>query len=1103
MVLLRRRNWILTLVAACATLLSYQIGVVWLRPAFMEEHYYGKQRLWAEFLATCDCDEKTCPDTFKLSMMHGSLYDRLMLDSRQGNRSVVKHLVWQPYKVAAAYPWRLRMYAHMALVLPRSLALMHGWWLSASEDLALALHHLSRGVPLVLDPDSAAGQRVEPDASILCKLEPPDAKEGPEAQPQPEPEEHSRAAPAEPSGNGTAAEQPQPQQQQQQPQEQQEEESRVQKDPEDRGGDDDGGGGSGEGGPGGNRGDSSSGGSGGGGGSDATAKSGGGGGGGGKRKRKAAAPDDEASVRRFVCTLYDVRGGAAMLRLLSPDQLAAAASGRRRDSGGGRRQDDERPLPPLPAPVTPPPPPPLPAVQGALDVGGDSGSGGTGDGQRQEMCIGPNGEGAVGGSCPAPAEWAAAPGAAAACDAAAAEAAESGIGAGGGDGTPGQDGPAAPPPVDAGSKGPEGGPRGDERAGGGDDAGGGVSGACRNSIFIRPPRQSEVSEHVRETEASPLGLSFRELVRTSLPRVAEALGWLLLPHVMLGRYVLLLAPFTAAGAAGDGAGAAAAGAAGGGYGSKSYNDQPPMSSVGVQLMLLAGTLLTTVELLLWARVASELMSLSRPRRPWARRREAAWRVVYEGMVQPLREALLSWNITHFVGLPLLQLALSMPSLDWALLLPLAYCVLTLGTANCDVAARATPALLRVARRARHHEGGYHLLLLNVVMSAEPQALPYITRLLQWVGVFEAVGNAGRAAVVAATLEEAPGLAAALAAAAQRRGGAAAAAGGAGADGGGGGDLAAAMMARVAAAEDPDREGRHGRADGELYDSDDDIEEEEAEDGGRDVRAVVLRWPAPLKLPPEVHDWEDVPRGFTCAITQQLMTQPAMLVSPELPAAPTYERSAIQQWLAGQMRDPKSNTALRSYNLLPNEDLYRAIDDWVTHRLRDAQRPPRRSGRTRRRPTGRHDPGGAGGAAAAAAVALPPGGPGAGQPPTAAVAVVGMAALDADADGGPSASHSGDDSDSYTRSAGRSASVLASLAQGASDLMDTGMEVMSRAAAAAAATAVAAAAAAGGGLARREQPPRPDAAGPDGAAPGGEEQQGGRGGPPLGKGDGRR
>jgi hypothetical protein len=74
---------------------------------------------WCHLLLTPIAGLSPGPDNFNLNMMHGSLYDRLMSDSKHGNISVVKHLVWQPHKVAAAYPWRLRMYAHMALVLPR------------------------------------------------------------------------------------------------------------------------------------------------------------------------------------------------------------------------------------------------------------------------------------------------------------------------------------------------------------------------------------------------------------------------------------------------------------------------------------------------------------------------------------------------------------------------------------------------------------------------------------------------------------------------------------------------------------------------------------------------------------------------------------------------------------------------------------------------------------------------------------------------------------------------------------------------------------------------------------------------------------------------
>ncbi|GFR47581.1 hypothetical protein Agub_g9309, partial [Astrephomene gubernaculifera] len=507
-------------------------------------------------------------------------------------------------------------------------------------------------------------------------------------------------------------------------------------------------------------------------------------------------------------------------------------------------------------------------------------------------------------------------------------------------------------------------------------------------IMIRPPRRSEVSEHIREQEASPLALPPLELLRRLLPRAAEVAGWLLMPHAMFSRYVLLVAPAYGVGGEGGGGGGEGMGSSsGGGVGEGSGT--APWQHVGTQLMLLAGALLTCFEVQLFGRAVAELLSLRRPRRPLARRRALAWRVCCEGLLLPLREAIPVWNMTHFIALPLLQLLLPPPAMDLVLLVPLTYCTAMLGAAACDVAARATAALLRVARRVRQHDGGTTLLLPSIVHAADPDAVPLLGRTYTLM-LYDMVGQSGRAAVAAALAEEAPALAAELAERRQRRQQQQRLDGDGGGDGGTWGELAAAMRARVAppgagdggrrgarrrraeadaaaAAAVPGgdaagvaggeaverREGEHGEQaeeehppqeaaaadleDGHEDDEDDDDDDEDEEmERRRAGLAVQLRWPAPLQLPPEVHDWEDVPRGFTCAITQHVMGQPAMLVSPELPAAPTYERAAIQQWLATHMRDPKSNTPLTSYTLLPNEDLHRAIDDWVHFKLKAAR-----------------------------------------------------------------------------------------------------------------------------------------------------------------------
>ncbi|KXZ47619.1 hypothetical protein GPECTOR_34g778 [Gonium pectorale] len=106
--------------------------------------------------------------------------------------------------------------------------------------------------------------------------------------------------------------------------------------------------------------------------------------------------------------------------------------------------------------------------------------------------------------------------------------------------------------------------------------------------------------------------------------------------------------------------------------------------------------------------------------------------------------------------------------------------------------------------------------------------------------------------------------------------------------------------------------------------------------GRGVADLLLlgRWPPPLQLPPESHGWsEAVPHGFLCPITHSLMTQPALLVSPQLSeASPTYELSAIRQWLQSNRTDPTTGRFLRTYHFIHNDNLRKAIEDWVADRL---------------------------------------------------------------------------------------------------------------------------------------------------------------------------
>eukprot|EP00198_Chlamydomonas_reinhardtii_P005326 XP_001694662.1 predicted protein [Chlamydomonas reinhardtii] len=1113
----------------------------------------------------------------------------------------------------------------MGLMLPRSLALLHAWWLSSTEDLALALAHLSQGVPLVLDPDSSAGLRVEPDAVLRCSL----------ADPEQDPDQAAAGGgpgglPLEQQGNGTSGGRRRRSAAAgsglggEGPEDAEEGAADVDEEDEDGDGDEDDGDDDGEGGQpedgaaesegvpeaaqppaltqglngeadrvdvvaedptaaaaqaaldaaaGGSAGANSDSHAGG----EAVAAGAGQEGAGkptaagdvlpapaaagagagatplrpaGKRARGGAASGIGAKKRRwggadaepmrpFRCVVLEARGRMPLLNLNTAAPKPAATTAPASDTESSETSEPSEAQQPSPEQSQTPEPAPSAGEDGAENCGADTNmSAAAGGGQSSQRCRAPAppATDAVTASCAAVGEGengscaAAAEGTVAGSEAinstgapaqpnnidAATAASNRTTAAGAGRGRAGTGTGAGRAGRRQRRRGATGGPR-DTAAG---------SSVCRNVIFVRPPQRAELADHVREVEASPLGLPPVELLRRMMPKAAELAGWLVLPHAMLARYVLLLsnpppalllgapgvgpAPQAAAAMPGGSSGVFSLGAwdgaeAGAGHVGTAVRllaawlGRMPLLHVGTQLMLLAGGLMTFCDLQLWSRVAAELASLRRPRRPWPRRRLAAWRVLYEGLVQPQREALLSWNITHFVLLPLLRMALPASALDVALLLPLVYSVGVLGAGNSDVAARASAALLRVARRVRRHEGGYHLMLLSVVEGADPAALPAGCRLLLTAIMDSGLGPPARAAVAAAMLEEAPALAAALAAEAQRREhAAAAAAGGAGAAGAGagagaetgadggaagggfgpGGELAAAMQAQVAPPVDRHLRlgdaaggavagaagGEEGAAAEEELEYDSDEEDEDAAQGqGRAGGPVVLRWPAPLQLPPEVADWEDVPRGFTCAITQGLMQQPAMLVSPDLPSAPTYERAAIQQWLASQMRDPKSNTPLRSYSLLPNDDLSRAIDDWVHWRLRaESKAARRRQARDALRVQEDAEADAAGPSSGAAAADLDQGWD---SGASSSGDEVGGGGGAAGAGGAGASTSTGGGSRQLrarrTRSGAaaptRSTSVLASLARGASSLLEGGAEVVSRGVAAAAATAAAAAA----------------------------------------------
>eukprot|EP00775_Hariotina_reticulata_P005681 gene5681-5919_t len=118
-------------------------------------------------------------------------------------------------------------------------------------------------------------------------------------------------------------------------------------------------------------------------------------------------------------------------------------------------------------------------------------------------------------------------------------------------------------------------------------------------------------------------------------------------------------------------------------------------------------------------------------------------------------------------------------------------------------------------------------------------------------------------------------------------------------------------------------------------------------------AVIGPWPAPLAIPEAIDDLSnaDVPRGFICPITQSIMRQPALLLHDGTVTPSTYDKEAIQQWLAshrcrGQkvnvplavapvvheelvsIKSPGTQLRMKSVKLVYNGDLARSIEDWV-------------------------------------------------------------------------------------------------------------------------------------------------------------------------------
>ena len=68
--------------------------------------------------------------------------------------------------------------------------------------------------------------------------------------------------------------------------------------------------------------------------------------------------------------------------------------------------------------------------------------------------------------------------------------------------------------------------------------------------------------------------------------------------------------------------------------------------------------------------------------------------------------------------------------------------------------------------------------------------------------------------------------------------------------------------------------------------------------------------------------EEPPADFICPITTELMSDPVMAADGH-----SYERSAIERWLATKSTSPMTGEELELTRLFPNHILRRMIRDW--------------------------------------------------------------------------------------------------------------------------------------------------------------------------------
>jgi hypothetical protein len=78
--------------------------------------------------------------------------------------------------------------------------------------------------------------------------------------------------------------------------------------------------------------------------------------------------------------------------------------------------------------------------------------------------------------------------------------------------------------------------------------------------------------------------------------------------------------------------------------------------------------------------------------------------------------------------------------------------------------------------------------------------------------------------------------------------------------------------------------------------------------------------------PGVGDDEEPPDEFVCPITQEVMDDPAVAADGH-----TYERAAIERWMARKMTSPKTGEEFESAIIFPNHSTRRQLREWQEKR----------------------------------------------------------------------------------------------------------------------------------------------------------------------------